>query len=157
MARQPWPDVPLSRRTIMRSNKAKDTTPELEVRRLLHALGYRFRLHRRDLPGTPDVVFPGRRKAVQVYGCFWHQHDGCRRATQPATRRDFWLAKFARNKQRDREASAALEALGWHSTVVWECELSDKSKLAQRLQCFLGAPQAPSGPQEGSKAKERPS
>jgi DNA mismatch endonuclease (patch repair protein) len=107
------------------------------VRKLLHAMGYRFRLHRRDLPGTPDIVLPGRRKIVQVHGCFWHQHEGCKRASLPATRRDFWLPKLARNKERDRLTEAELCAVGWAVTTVWECELRDLDSLMHRLRRFL--------------------
>ncbi|MDQ3779092.1 MAG: very short patch repair endonuclease, partial [Chloroflexota bacterium] len=92
----------------------------------------------RDLPGTPDVVFPGRRKAIQVHGCFWHQHEGCRRATLPATRKDYWEPKLERNKVRDREEEAALASLGWNLLIVWECELADMSDLATRIRSFLG-------------------
>ncbi|MBS5905279.1 MAG: DNA mismatch endonuclease Vsr [Acetobacteraceae bacterium] len=126
----------------MRANKGKNTTPELAVRRLLHALGYRFRLHCRDLPGTPDIVFPGRCKAIQVHGCFWHQHEGCRRATVPMTRRDYWLPKLARNRERDAEAERRLASLGWDTATVWECEVADSLRLIHRLQCFLGPPSA---------------
>lgn len=122
----------------MRGNKKKDMQPELVVRRLLHAMGYRFRLHRRDLPGTPDIVSAGRRKAIQVHGFFWHQHEGCRWATVPATRQDYWLPKLARNQERDRQAEAALEARGWRVTKVWECEVIDAARLAPRLHRFLG-------------------
>ncbi|MBP0496011.1 DNA mismatch endonuclease Vsr [Roseomonas sp. SG15] len=137
MPQQPWADVPDARRAVMRANKAKNTKPEIVVRRMLHAMGYRFRLHRRDLPGTPDIVFPGRRKAIQVHGCFWHQHEGCRRATLPATRREFWVPKLARNKQRDADAEARLRALGWKVINVWECELQDLGRLEAKLQSFL--------------------
>ncbi|WP_342453011.1 very short patch repair endonuclease [Pararoseomonas indoligenes] len=129
--------MPDARRAVMRANKAKNTKPEIVVRRMLHAMGYRFRLHRRDLPGTPDIVFPGRRKAIQVHGCFWHQHEGCRRATLPATRREFWVPKLARNKQRDADAEARLRALGWKVINVWECELQDLGRLEAKLQSFL--------------------
>lgn len=122
----------------MRANKGKDTKPELAVRRLIHAMGYRFRLHRRDLPGSPDIVLPGRRKVVQVHGCFWHQHDGCRRATLPLSRRDYWLPKLARNKERDVRAEQALVDLGWKTTTVWECELAKPEAVARRLRAFLG-------------------
>lgn len=138
MTRQPWVDVPGGRRAIMRANTAKNTKPEVAVRRMLHALGYRFRLHRRDLPGTPDIVFPGRGKAIQVHGCFWHQHPGCPRATMPATRRDYWAPKLARNRARDEEVEAALAALGWESAVVWGCELHEPTRLVARLVSFLG-------------------
>ena len=136
--------ISAARRATMRANTAKNTKPELAVRRLLHAMGYRFRLHRRDLPGTPDIVFPGRRKVVHVHGCFWHQHDGCRRASTPATRRDYWLPKLARNKERDGQVDTALALLGWEAAVVWECELAAPALLAGRLRAFLdesnGAP-----------------
>lgn len=139
MSQQPWPDVPDVRRAVMRANRGKDTKPEIAVRRLLHAMGYRFRLHRRNLPGTPDIVFPSRRKAIQVHGCFWHQHEGCRRATLPATRRDFWLPKLARNKERDKEAETRLRTLGWEVETVWECQLRDRDVLRTRLRSFLNA------------------
>lgn len=129
--------MPDARRAVMRANKGKDTTPELTVRRMLHAMGYRFRLHRRDLPGTPDIVLPGRRKVIQVHGCFWHQHEGCSRATLPVTRRDFWLPKLRRNKERDSAAEVALRSVGWDVTTIWECELKDREKLRSRLKAFV--------------------
>ena len=122
----------------MRAVKAKNTKPEITVRRMLHAMGYRFRLHRRDLPGTPDIVLPGRRKVIQVNGCFWHQHEGCRRATLPGTRMDLWLPKLARNRQRDAEAETRLRTLGWEVATVWECELRDLGDLKAKLVEFLG-------------------
>ena len=116
---------------------AKDTRPELAVRRLLHRLGYRYRLHRRDLPGRPDICFPGRRKAIFVHGCFWHRHDGCRRTTTPKTRTSFWTAKFEGNIARDRMNLSDLGKLGWKAIVVWECETTDLDGLALRLVRFL--------------------
>lgn len=145
---QAWDGVPEARRAVMRANRGKDTKPEVAVRRMLHAMGYRFRLHRRDLPGTPDIVLPGRRKVVQVHGCFWHQHEGCSRATLPATRRDFWLPKLARNRQRDATAEAGLRALGWEVATVWECELRDLEGLGARLQRFLGTTHGRYGDQQ---------
>ena len=136
--RQAWEGVPDARRAVMRANKAKDTKPEVAVRRMLHAIGYRFRLHRRDLPGTPDIVFPSRRKAIQVHGCFWHQHEGCRRANVPAARPEYWGPKLARNKKRDREVQARLEALGWEVLTVWECEVADIHAVTERAVAFLG-------------------
>ena len=126
--------------------RGKDTKPELLVRRLLHGLGYRYRLHRRALPGTPDLVFPGRRKVVLVHGCFWHRHEGCKHAAGlPRTRRDFWEAKFARNRERDIENARELAALGWAHHVVWECEAKDRGALTARLRAFLdGSPVAAS-------------
>ena len=101
--------------------KGKNTKPEILVRKALFAEGYRFRLHRKDLPGSPDVVLPGRKLAIFVNGCFWHGHTGCRLAKMPATRPEFWRAKLERNKIRDLEAIGALEKLGWRVLVVWEC------------------------------------
>lgn len=122
----------------MRANKGRNTSPEIIVRRMLHAMGYRFRLHRRDLPGSPDVVLPGRRVAIQVHGCFWHQHEGCRRATLPKTRRDYWLPKLMANKARDHDAERRLADLGWHVEVVWECELAaDAAAVGARLKGVL--------------------
>lgn len=117
----------------------KDTKPELVVRRLLHGLGYRFRLHRSDLPGTPDVCFPGRKKVIFVHGCFWHRHDGCRRATTPKTRTSFWKEKFVQNVARDHRKLTDLMQLGWHTLVVWECETENESELSDRLVHFLSA------------------
>ena len=97
----------------------------------------RFRLHRRDLPGRPDLVFPGRRKVVFVHGCFWHQHPGCRFATRPATRRSFWAAKLDGNRERDGRVQAELERLGWEVLVIWECQTKDSELLAERLRVFL--------------------
>ena len=116
---------------------ARDTGPELAVRRLLHRLGYRYRLHNRQLPGTPDISFPGRRKAVFVHGCFWHRHDGCRRTTTPRTRTAFWKDKFDKNVVRDRTNMMDLSALGWETMVVWECETTDIEALASRLVEFV--------------------
>ena len=120
----------------MRAVKQRDTAPEMVVRRLLHGAGYRYRLHRRDLPGTPDIVFIGRRKAVFIHGCFWHGHD-CRAGKPPATKTDYWLPKIARNRTRDAAAVRALETMGWAVLVVWACELSDRQALAHRLRSFV--------------------
>lgn len=115
-----------------------DTKPERAVRRAAHRLGYRFRLHRRDLPGTPDLVFPRHRKVVFVHGCFWHQHEGCASGRLPRSRPEYWHAKLARNAERDAEAKAKLEELGWKVEVLWECEVADADSLAPRLRAFLG-------------------
>lgn len=117
--------------------KGKNTTPELTVRRALHRLGARFRLHRKDLPGAPDIVLPGRRLAIFIHGCFWHGHDCARGARVPKANRDYWLAKVGRNRARDADSRAALEALGWRVEVIWECEL--KSGLEERLKAMLAA------------------
>ncbi len=116
---------------------AKDTRPELAVRQLLHRLGYRYRLHRQDLPGRPDICFVGRRKVIFVHGCFWHRHEGCRRTTTPKTRTSFWNDKFERNIARDRVNLSDLGRLGWEALVVWECETIDLEALAPRLVRFL--------------------
>jgi DNA mismatch endonuclease (patch repair protein) len=117
--------------------RGKDTKPELAVRRLAHSMGYRFRLHRRDLPGAPDLVFPGLRKIVFVHGCFWHQHMRCKYAYQPKSRVEFWKAKFLANSRRDRSTLAALDELGWGVLVVWECETFDIKSLKRGLAVFL--------------------
>jgi DNA mismatch endonuclease (patch repair protein) len=106
---------------MMSGIRGKNTQPELAVRRALFAAGYRFRLHRRDLPGAPDVVLPGRKVAIFVHGCFWHRHPGCRFATTPSTRPDFWKEKFEKNVVRDGDARDALTASGWRVLVCWEC------------------------------------
>ena len=128
------PDI---RSRIMAQVKSKDTKPEMTVRRLLHGLGYRYRLHRRDLPGRPDLVFPSRNKVVFVNGCFWHGHSGCVRATVPATNREFWLAKLERNQARDSRNNVLLVDRGWEVMTVWECELRDLPNLADSLVSFL--------------------
>lgn len=116
----------------------KDTGPELTVRSAAHRLGYRFRLHCRDLPGTPDLVFRGRRGVVFVHGCFWHSHPGCKRATRPSSNIDFWRNKLDRNVERDRTSVALLEGEGWDVLVIWECETKDAAELERRLVEFLG-------------------
>ena len=126
-----------SRSRIMSAIRKKDTKAELVVRRLLHVMGYRFRLHRRDLPGCPDVVLPHHRAVVMVHGCFWHRHANCRHANLPRSRTEYWLPKLARNVERDKRSIAALEALGWRVLVVWECELGNLASLRDRLSTFL--------------------
>ena len=129
----------VSRRTRSRMMAAvpqKGSKPEMIVRRLVHAMGYRYRLHVRELPGSPDLVFPRLHKAIFVHGCFWHRHR-CRRATTPATRRAFWLRKFEDNRARDRRNLRALRRQGWKVLVVWECWTPRKEWLAERLFSFL--------------------
>lgn len=133
------------RSRIMGRIGGKNTRPELRVRKLLHALGYRFRIHRKDLPGTPDVVFPGRRAVIFVHGCFWHRHEGCPRATTPATNRDFWERKFRSNTKRDAERIEQLGRLGYRCLVVWECETKNLERLAERLTAFLRLEDVPDG------------
>ena len=120
----------------MRAVKTKDTGAEMAVRRLLHSLGYRYRLHRRSLPGTPDVVFPSRRAAIFVHGCFWHQH-ACPRGRHPKTRRDYWVPKLQQNRERDRRHQRRLQEMGWRTLVVWECEITIQTLLVQRIRDFL--------------------
>lgn len=124
---------PEKRSKIMAANKSRDTKPELVIRRILHAQGFRFRLHRKDLPGCPDIVLPKHKTIVLVNGCFWHQHAGCKLASKPATHQEYWQIKLARNVERDSKNSAKLVALGWRVVVVWECELQNFSILTQRL------------------------
>ena len=121
---------PADRSRMMAGIKGKNSQPELLVRRLLFASGYRFRLHRRDLPGTPDIVMPGRKVAIFVPGCFWHLHQGCRYAKLPATRPDFWKAKLEANVERDCRAVGKLQALGWRVLCVWECSTRDAETAA---------------------------
>jgi DNA mismatch endonuclease (patch repair protein) len=125
------------RSAVMARVKARDTGPELVVRRLLWRLGARYRLDRRDLPGRPDIVMPGRKLAVFVHGCFWHGHDCVRGARVPKANRDYWTTKIARNRARDIETRAKLEALGWRVEVVWECDLKDAEALERRLAKLL--------------------
>jgi DNA mismatch endonuclease (patch repair protein) len=112
-----------TRSRMMSGVRGRNTRPEMAVRRHLHAAGLRFRLHRRDLPGTPDIVLPRRKVAIFVHGCFWHRHEGCPRATTPSSNVEFWRKKFADNVARDARNRAALQAMGWRVVVVWECEL----------------------------------
>ena len=110
------------RSEVMSRIRGRNTKPEMLVRRTAHALGLRFRLHRKDLPGSPDLVFPARKTALFVHGCFWHRHDGCRFAYTPKSNQSFWLQKFTRNVQRDLEAMDGLRSAGWKPVVIWECE-----------------------------------
>lgn len=131
--------TPESRSRLMARIGSKNTAPELAVRRLLHIDGYRFRLHRKDLPGRPDIVFGARRKAIFVHGCFWHAHD-CRLGALPKSRPEFWKPKRARNRARDAEAIAALKEWRWDALVVWQCETKHADELRRTLRDFLGPP-----------------
>lgn len=115
----------------------KDTKPEIAVRKLLHGMGYRFRLHRKDLPGCPDIVLPRRRKIILVHGCFWHGHKGCPKARRPASNSDFWDLKIDGNIERDRKNTRTLRRAGWGVLILWTCELSKFEKLDRRLKRFL--------------------
>lgn len=117
--------------------RAKDTKPEMFVRRLIHGLGYRYRLHSAKLPGHPDLVFTGRKKVIFVHGCFWHRHGGCPNCRLPKSRLDFWEPKLARNRQRDISNQAKLRKMGWKLLVIWECELKDQTRLVKRVVKFL--------------------
>ena len=124
---------------IMSRVKGRDTKPELLVRSMVHRMGYRFRVHRKDLPGKPDLVLPKHRKVIFVHGCFWHGHRGCSRASRPATNTEFWQEKLDENARRDRRKKRELRKLGWKVLVVWQCELKDLDKLQARLIRFLEA------------------
>lgn len=128
---------PEERSSHMRRIRGRDTRPETRVRRALYDLGCRYRLHRRDLPGTPDIVLPKRRLAIFVHGCFWHQHLGCRLARLPKTRPEYWLPKFHRNAERDKKVVAALTEMGWRPVIVWECETTNAKVLVDRLTDLL--------------------
>lgn len=129
--------TPEKRSEVMGKIKGKDTKPELIVRSLCHRLGYRFRLHRKDLPGTPDLVFPKFQLCVFVHGCFWHRHNGCRYAYQPKSRPEFWLPKLEKNTQRDQHSQEELRRMGWTVEVVWECETKNILSLEARLVALL--------------------
>lgn len=125
----------------MAAIRGRDTTPEVTLRHFLHSMGYRYRKHVRDLPGHPDLVFPGRRKIVEVRGCFWHRHQGCVNAVLPKSRAAWWAAKFAATVERDVNNLAALGATGWQVLVIWECEIrKDAGVAAGKVAAFLGPP-----------------
>ena len=121
---------PAKRSQMMSGIKGKNSLPEMLVRKALFAMGYRFRLHRRDLPGTPDIAMPGRRIAIFVHGCFWHAHQGCKYAKTPSTRTEFWTAKLQGNIERDRRATDKLAEMGWRVLNVWECSTRDPEAAA---------------------------
>jgi DNA mismatch endonuclease (patch repair protein) len=125
----------LGKTEIMRRIKGRNTSPEIAVRRLLHAAGYRFRVHRSDLPGRPDIVLPGRRAVILVHGCFWHQHS-CKLGRTPKGNQSYWVPKLTRNAERDKVVRRKLRSLGWRVLIVWECQVSEPS-LPARLRRFL--------------------
>jgi DNA mismatch endonuclease (patch repair protein) len=135
----------MDRSENMRAIRGKDTKPEMAVRSLVHGLGYRFRLHRADLPGKPDLAFPARRKVIFVHGCFWHSH-ACKSGLIPNSNREFWLPKLRRNKERDARNLDALAQQGWKVLVIWECELKDRRTLCPTVKRFLGRRKAVSKP-----------
>lgn len=121
----------------MASVRSKHTAPEVAVRKLAHRLGYRFRLHRRDLPGTPDLVFPKHRIAIQVNGCFWHGHEGCKHAAMPTSNVEFWRNKIDANRARDARTTTELSVMGWTVLTVWGCEIRDEGALVSRLRAAM--------------------
>lgn len=123
---------PAQRSERMSRIRSKNTKPEVALRRALHRLGFRFRLHRKDLPGKPDIVLPKYRTAIFVHGCFWHGHKGCKVANTPKSNTEFWIAKFKKNRERDRLASQQLNSLGWKVFTVWECEINAPAMLDSR-------------------------
>lgn len=131
--------TPQQRSERMGRVRSADTQLEMLVRRLVHGMGYRYRLHRKDLPGKPDLVFSGRHKVIFVHGCFWHRHGdpGCRLARLPKSRLEFWLPKLSANEERDRKVLAQLEGLGWEVLTVWECQVGDTEVLKRRISEFL--------------------
>jgi len=130
---------PDKRSALMARVRSRNTTPEIAVRSAAHKAGYRFRLHRKDLPGSPDLTLPRHRLAVFVHGCFWHQHSGCRRATMPSSNTPKWIEKFRVNRARDAKAAKELEALGWKVLVIWECETRSSSDITSKIADHLGA------------------
>ncbi|HBU14820.1 MAG TPA: very short patch repair endonuclease [Gemmobacter sp.] len=148
---------PEVRSRMMAGIRGRDTQPELLLRRAMHARGFRFRLHRKDLPGSPDLVFPRYRVVVFVHGCFWHRHEGCRYTTTPKTRIDFWQAKFEANLARDQKVEEALACAGWRIAIVWECALRhDAGRIASELAEWMSAGISPVRVELGSQRKVLP-
>ncbi|MBN2455469.1 MAG: DNA mismatch endonuclease Vsr [Sedimentisphaerales bacterium] len=116
--------------------RSENTKPEIIVRSILHKMGYRFRLHRKDLPGKPDIVLPKYKTVIFVHGCFWHRHKGCKRCTMPSTKPDYWTAKFKHNLQRDKNNQRLLNTLGWQTIIIWECQTNNIADCADRLSCL---------------------
>jgi DNA mismatch endonuclease (patch repair protein) len=134
--------TPEQRRVAMRRVKSKNTSPEIAIRRLLHQMGIAgYRLHRRDVPGSPDIAWLSKKAAIFIHGCFWHAHDCPRGSRKPKTNRHYWQTKLARNIQRDSKQRAELKKKGWDILTIWECELKDESRLARRLNRFFARPQ----------------
>nr|WP_256350526.1 very short patch repair endonuclease [Pseudomonas gingeri] len=129
--------TPSDRSLRMAKVRSKGTKPEMAVRRLLFSMGYRYRLHDRSLPGSPDIIFKSKKKVIFVHGCFWHRHEGCRLARLPKSRPDFWIPKLEGNRERDARTLLQLKSQGWDAFVIWECELKDLNLLEKRLNGFL--------------------
>lgn len=142
------------RRRVMQAVGTADTRPEIAVRRLVFGMGYRYRLHVRSLPGTPDLVFTSRRKVIFVHGCFWHRHAGCPLAYTPKSRPAFWSRKFAGNVRRDRKVETELRKLGWRVVVVWECQTRRPEGLESRIRRLLRLP--PADPKNGDRSPRPP-
>jgi DNA mismatch endonuclease, patch repair protein len=132
-------EISPERSAIMRAVKQKNTGPEMAVRKLLYSMGFRYRLHRRNLPGSPDIVLAKRKIVVFVHGCFWHRHPGCKRASYPKANEDYWEPKFASNVQRDKSKERQLEELGWRVVTIWECQTQEPENLRLMLAQLLGA------------------
>jgi DNA mismatch endonuclease (patch repair protein) len=132
-------ETPAQRSAVMRAVKSRDTSPERAVRKLLRAFAPGYRLHRKDVPGNPDIAYLGRKQAIFVHGCFWQGHDCARGARMPKANAEYWRAKIARNRARDAAHGARLAELGWRALTVWECELKDKGALEKKLRAFLRA------------------
>ena len=130
-------EVSEQRSRNMSAIKSKNTKPEITVRKLLHSMGYRFRLHKKDLPGSPDIVLPKYKTVIFVHGCFWHRHQNCKYASNPKTRREFWEKKFKENIERDKKNQEKLKNLGWKTKIVWECEIKKQDKLIKKIEDFL--------------------
>jgi DNA mismatch endonuclease (patch repair protein) len=126
-----------TRSELMSRIRSRNTRPEKLVRGLLFAMGYRFRIHRKDLPGCPDIVFVSKKKAIFINGCFWHQHQGCPKANLPMTNQHYWLPKLDRNRQRDEEVLIELMQRQWDVLIIWECEIKELSSLSDKLKRFL--------------------
>jgi DNA mismatch endonuclease (patch repair protein) len=125
---------PTERSDCMARVRSKDTKPEMLM---IHRIGFRYRLHRRDLPGSPDIVFSSRRKVIFVHGCFWHRHSRCKLARRPKSRQEFWVPKLEGNRLRDLKNQISLRQQGWESMIVWECQIKDQAQLAARIKAFL--------------------
>lgn len=130
------------RSEVMRRVRSKDTGPEMSVRRLVHGMGFRYRVHRRDLPGNPDLVFPGLKKIIFVHGCFWHSHACSAGRNRPSSHRAYWLPKLERNRSRDLKNRRKLRGLGWEVMTIWECQLKRAEKIRQKIESFLERPHA---------------
>lgn len=127
------------RSEIMAQIKGKNTKPEIFLRSIVHRMGYRYRLHRRDLPGNPDLTFPKHNKVIFMHGCFWHGHKGCSRSKRPSTNQEFWNEKLYKNLKRDKRNILKLKKMGWSPLIVWSCEIQDTDKLTRKLDRFLSA------------------